>query len=494
MINNLDLSMKLSKDDYKMQKEALQEKISELQREIKEKGIPVLIVFEGWGASGKGTLINELIQPLDPRGFTVYTTNTLNEDERLRPFLWRYWIKTPSRGRIAIFDKSWYRRVHVDRMDSGIHGEELRASFQDIKSFEQQLSEDGCVIIKFFLHISKKEQKERFKKLEGNESTSWRVTDSDWKHNEQYEDYIKIVEEMINETHREHAPWVAVESEDKRYAAIKIFKHVIERMEEALRKANTQIEIEDTSSDKKEKEKDKIIILDKIDLSKTLDKEQYKKKIKEYQKEIRFLEHEAYRKRLPVIILYEGWDAAGKGGNIKRLTEEMDPRGYEVIPVAAPSYIEKSHHYLWRFWKEVPKAGHIAIFDRSWYGRVMVERIEGFCSENEWKRAYREINEMESQLTNFGTAVIKFWMHIDKAEQLRRFEERKIDPRKQWKITDEDWRNRDKWDQYEEAVNEMLVKTDTYYAPWHIIESNDKYYARIKVLETVIEVLKNKLK
>lgn len=494
MINNLDLSMKLSKDDYKMQKEALQEKISELQREIKEKGIPVLIVFEGWGASGKGTLINELIQPLDPRGFTVYTTNTLNEDERLRPFLWRYWIKTPSRGRIAIFDKSWYRRVHVDRMDSGIHGEELRASFQDIKSFEQQLSEDGCVIIKFFLHISKKEQKERFKKLEGNESTSWRVTDSDWKHNEQYEDYIKIVEEMINETHREHAPWVAVESEDKRYAAIKIFKHVIERMEEALRKANIQIEIEDTSSDKKEKAKDKIIILDKIDLSKTLDKEQYKKKIKEYQKEIRFLEYEAYRKRLPVIILYEGWDAAGKGGNIKRLTEEMDPRGYEVIPVAAPSYIEKSHHYLWRFWKEVPKAGHIAIFDRSWYGRVMVERIEGFCSENEWKRAYREINEMESQLTNFGTAVIKFWMHIDKAEQLRRFEERKIDPRKQWKITDEDWRNRDKWDQYEEAVNEMLVKTDTYYAPWHIIESNDKYYARIKVLETVIEVLKNKLK
>jgi polyphosphate:AMP phosphotransferase len=494
MINSLDLSMKLSKDDYKIQKAALQEKIGELQREIKEKGIPVLIVFEGWGASGKGTLINELIQPLDPRGFTVYATNTLNEDERLRPFLWRYWIKTPSRGRIAIFDKSWYRRVHVDRMDSSIHGEELRGSFQDIKSFEQQLSEDGYVIIKFFLHISKKEQKERFKKLEGNESTSWRVTESDWKHNEQYEDYIKIVEEMISETHRENAPWVAVEAEDKRYAAIKIFNHVIERMEEALRKANTQLEIEGISDDKKKESDDEISVLNKIDLSKTLDKEQYKKKIKEYQKEIRFLEHEAYRKRVPVIILYEGWDAAGKGGNIKRLTEEMDPRGYEVIPVAAPSYIEKSHHYLWRFWKEVPKAGHIAIFDRSWYGRVMVERIEGFCSENEWKRAYREINEMESQLTNFGTAVIKFWMHIDKDEQLRRFEERKIDPRKQWKITDEDWRNRDKWDQYEEAVNEMLIKTNTYYAPWHIIESNDKYYARIKVLETVIEVLKNKLK
>jgi len=208
---------------------------------------------------------------------------------------------------------------------------------------------------------------------------------------------------------------------------------------------------------------------------------------------MRDLEHEVYKKRLSVIMVYEGWDAAGKGGNIKRLLKMMDPRGYEVIPIAAPNDIEKAHHYLWRFWKAIPKAGHIAIFDRSWYGRVMVERVEGFCIEEEWKKAYREINEMEEQLVNFGTVLIKFWLQVDRAEQLKRFKERQQNPHKQWKITDEDWRNRKKWIQYKTAVDEMLLRTSTSYAPWTIIESNSKLYARIKVLKTVIEEIEKKL-
>jgi polyphosphate kinase 2 (PPK2 family) len=215
--------------------------------------------------------------------------------------------------------------------------------------------------------------------------------------------------------------------------------------------------------------------------------------LKEYQKLILELEHEVYLKRVPVVVVYQGWDAAGKGGNIKRLVQKMDPRGYEVVTTAAPNDVERAHHYLWRFWGKVPKAGHIAIFDRSWYGRVLVERVEGFCREDQWRRAYREINEMEEQWVHFGTVLIKFWLHIDKNEQLRRFEERQNTPYKQWKISDEDWRNRQKWDRYKEAVDEMLVRTSTSHAPWTVIESNSKLYARIKVLKTVVKEVQKAL-
>ena len=235
-------------------------------------------------------------------------------------------------------------------------------------------------------------------------------------------------------------------------------------------------------------------VLSGVDLSKSLTDEEYKEKLKKLQKRLSELHSEIYRLRIPVVIGFEGWDAGGKGGAIKRLTSHLDPRGYRVNPTASPNDIEKVHHYLWRFWNNVPKAGHIAIFDRTWYGRVMVERIEGFCTEAEWKRAYQEINEMESHMANAGAVVLKFWLHIDKDEQERRFKERQENPAKQWKITEEDWRNRAKWDAYEEAVNEMLVRTSTTYAPWIVVEGNDKHYARVKVLKTVVDALEKKIK
>lgn len=231
-------------------------------------------------------------------------------------------------------------------------------------------------------------------------------------------------------------------------------------------------------------------ILAKTDLSKSMPKEVYEERLKELQKKMEHLHGELYRRRIPVVLGFEGWDAGGKGGAIKRLTSHMDPRGYVVNPTASPSDTEKAHHYLWRFWRAMPKAGHIAIFDRTWYGRVMVERLEGFCSENDWQRAYNEINEFEKELKDWGAVIIKFWVQIDKDTQLARFQERQNNPEKQWKITDEDWRNREKWDEYEVAVNEMLQKTNTEYAPWHILESVDKKYARIKALKIVIEEIK----
>ena len=238
----------------------------------------------------------------------------------------------------------------------------------------------------------------------------------------------------------------------------------------------------------------KLGALSGVDLSKSLEREEYKERLNKLQKKLSMLHNELYRLRIPVVLGFEGWDAGGKGGAIKRLTSHLDPRGYAVHPTAAPNDYEKVHHYLWRFWKDMPKAGHVAIFDRTWYGRVMVERIEGFCSEANWKRAYQEINEMEAHIAHSGAIIIKFWLHIDKDEQERRFKERQTTPGKEWKITDEDWRNREKWDQYEVAVNEMLLRTSTTYAPWVIVEGNSKYYARVKVLETVVDAIEKKVK
>ena len=494
MLEKIDLSKKVDKKTYRRVMDEAEEKLGLLQRECKDAGIPVILVFEGMGAAGKGVQINRLIQALDPRGFDVYACDRPTEDEQMRPFLWRYWTKTPAKGRIAVFDRSWYRSVQVDRFDGLTPEDKLGDAYQDILSFEKQLCDDGTVIMKFFLYIDKDEQKKRFKKLEGSKETSWRVTEEDWNRNKDFDRYLKMNEEMLEKTDTDYAPWVIIEAVDKDYAALKIVSTVMDRLEYELEHRRPEDGKQAQRQESKTRERFKNGVLSGIDLSKSLTEEEYKTRLKKLQKRLAELHSELYRLRIPVVIGFEGWDAGGKGGAIKRLTSNLDPRGYRVNPTAAPNDIEKVHHYLWRFWNSVPKAGHIAIFDRTWYGRVMVERIEGFCSEAEWRRAYQEINEMESHMANAGAVVLKFWLHIDKDEQERRFRERQANPAKQWKITDEDWRNREKWDQYEEAVNEMLIRTSTTYAPWIVVEGNDKRYARVKVLQTVVDALEKKVK
>ena len=493
MLEKIDLSKKVDKKTYRRVMDEAEEKLGLLQRECKDAGIPVILVFEGMGAAGKGVQINRLIQALDPRGFDVYACDRPTEDEQMRPFLWRYWTKTPAKGRIAVFDRSWYRSVQVDRFDGLTREDKLGDAYQDILSFEKQLCDDGTVIMKFFLYIDKDEQKKRFKKLEGSKETSWRVKE-DWNRNKDFDRYLKMNEEMLEKTDTDYAPWVIIEAVDKDYAALKIVSTVMDRLEYELEHRRPEDGKQAQRQESKTRERFKNGVLSGIDLSKSLTEEEYKTRLKKLQKRLAELHSELYRLRIPVVIGFEGWDAGGKGGAIKRLTSNLDPRGYRVNPTAAPNDIEKVHHYLWRFWNSVPKAGHIAIFDRTWYGRVMVERIEGFCSEAEWRRAYQEINEMESHMANAGAVVLKFWLHIDKDEQERRFKERQANPAKQWKITDEDWRNREKWDQYEEAVNEMLIRTSTTYAPWIVVEGNDKRYARVKVLQTVVDALEKKVK
>ncbi|MCB0269846.1 MAG: phosphate--AMP phosphotransferase [Calditrichaeota bacterium] len=496
MLKKIDLNRKLEKSVYKEKMDELEIHLGQLQRQILEYKIPVIILFEGWEAAGKGTLINRLILRLDPRQFSVFTAREPNEEEAFRPFLWRFWKRTPADGRMSILDRSWYRRVSQDRVNGRFPKSEWEHTFREINFFERQLTSDGAIIIKFFLHISQKEQKKRFKKLQKDPAMVWRITDEDWISHRQYDEYLAAYEDMLAETDTAVAPWHIVESHDVRFATLKIFQIVCQKLENGLNiakkaaQATEAVPVEAAGTDVELRTS----ILAGVDLDKSLDRKDYEKELDKYQERIRELEHTLYQKRIPVVIVYEGWDAAGKGGNIKRLTQLMDPRGYDVIPIAAPNDIERKHHYLWRFWKEFPKAGHFAIFDRSWYGRVMVERVEGFCSEAEWKRAYREINEMEAQLTNFGTVIVKFWLHIDKETQLRRFKLREATPHKRYKITDEDWRNREKWDLYEAAVDEMLFRTSSTYAPWTIIESNCKLYARVKALKTVVDAIEQRLK
>ena len=560
MLEQIDMTRKMSKEEFKKRMSSLEPDLARLQRECKAQKLPVMIVFEGFGAAGKGYQIGKLIHSMDPRGFYVRSVGRESEEQRRHPFLWRYWINTPAKGEIAIFDRSWYRKVLLDRFDELLPRRSLSSSFDQINSFERQLTADGTVIIKLFLCIDKKEQKKRFKKLQESSATAWRVSTGDLKRNKEFDRYKEMCDEMLEHTDTSYAPWTLIESMDREFATVKIYTVVIQALQDALAKTTNPkplpISLEDagitacdhsksvgtftdtsttdtmilhgindistnittTSDTNKHAEDDsnpetesdtekspnnsKYASVDDIlrtsslgtaDLSLSLTKEEYKSRLKDLQSHIRQLHGEFYLRQIPVVIGFEGWDAGGKGGAIKRLTEEMDPRGYQVHPTASPNDLEKSHHYLWRFWQNMPKDGHIAIFDRTWYGRVMVERIEGFCSTEEWQRAYQEINDMELQLAQHGTLVLKFWMQIDKDEQERRFKVRLETPEKQWKITDEDWRNREKWDQYEKVVDEMLIRTSTTYAPWTIVEGNDKYYARVKVLETVVHAMEKRL-
>ncbi|MBT7924105.1 MAG: polyphosphate:AMP phosphotransferase [Opitutae bacterium] len=481
------------KKALKREIEELEQELALLQRRCRELGIPVLIVFEGWSAAGKGTMINRVIQPLDPRGFKVSCIAAPNRDEQLRPFLWRFWRRTPSAGRMAIFDRSWYRTLLDDYVGEELDEDSLNKAFDDIVAFENQLKDGGTVIFKFFLDISKDEQAERLEKLRKNPATSWRVSDDVLARHCKYGQYKKATKRLIEATDLPASPWKVVDAKHVTSANACILRSLVK----VLGKRVTVQEKCMLKQDPPEK-KDLPVFstapsLKRADLSLSLDRDEYRKLLDKRQKRIGELHDEIYRRRIPVVIVYEGWDAGGKGGNIRRLTEEMDPRGYEVIPIAAPNDVENAHHYLWRFWTEFPKAGHLTIFDRSWYGRVLVERVEGFCSEADWNRAYGEINEMEENFWNFGAVVIKFWLQIDKDEQMNRFKAREKDSAKQWKLNEEDWRNREKWDLYEEATEEMFLRTHTPYAPWTVIEGNCKRYARIKALDVVIAAIEARI-
>lgn len=499
MLEVIDLEQSISKEDYDKVFPNLERELGECQRSAREARVPVIVVFEGWDAAGKGTLINRFTQAIDPRGFKVLPIIAPTETERFHPWMWRFWNSLPAEGDWAIFDRSWYGRVLADRLNATVSDDQWNHAYNDIRQFEQQLADSGVVIVKFWLHISKAEQNKRFKRMLKKRATAWKVGKQQRRQHRRYEEWRLAVEEMIERTNSSSAPWTIVEGTQARFARVKVYQTVVTAIRDELQRRKNVAETKAAGGvapkeEIRERNEFRSTMLDRADLSLTIEREDYDWQLAELQKRLFKAEHELYLARVPAVIAYEGWDAGGKGGNIKRLTRGLDPRGYEVVPIAAPTAEEKAHHYLWRFWRRVPKFGHITIFDRTWYGRVLVERVEGFCTEVDWRRAYDEINEFERQLAAAGTVLVKFWLQIDPEEQLRRFEERKNTAYKNWKITDEDWRNREKRPRYEPAVAEMLERTSTAHAPWTILEANCKLYARVKALRTVADALEAGLK
>ena len=411
-----------------------------------------------------------------------------SEEELRKPFLYRYFVRIPEAGQFVFFDGGWMDEVTRGCLQGELDEKDYQQRIQSIKRFERQLTDNGYLVMKFFFHIEEKEQKKRLDGLLESKNTKWRVSDSDLWQNKHYDKCLDIYEQYLCDTNQSTAPWYIIDAQNKKWAELQLLEFLIEGIDTALMNSSLAVPLLQNVFPL-----NPIPKLAEIPLDKTITEEEYRQDLKKYQKELKELQNILYRKKIPVIIAYEGWDAAGKGGNIKRIAGALDPRGYEVQPIASPEPHEKAKHYLWRFWNRLPKTGHITIFDRTWYGRVMVERLEGFCSQNDWQRAYNEINEFEKELSDWGAIIIKFWVQIDKDTQLARFTERQNTPEKQWKITDEDWRNREKWDLYEDAVNEMLQKTNTTFAPWHVLESNDKKYARIKALKIIIEAIEQRL-
>ena len=489
MLKNWNPELVPEKEDIKERLTQARSRLYKLQMEIKEHKVPVVVLFEGWSASGKGSTISKVIKNIDPRFFKVATMSAPTEDDLRRPFLYRYFKVLPEAGKFTFLDSGWMDQTCREKLDRKLKAEEYTKRIDSVRRFERQLTDNGYLVLKFFMHIDKKEQRKRMENLLDSKDTRWRVDEYDLWQNDHYKKCRKVFDQYIRDTNASAAPWYIVDAADAKWAELQVMETLVSNIEVALQNNAHSVPLLQNVFPLVEMPKLADIPLE----GKEVEDAQYKAELKELQEKLGSLHNRLYRKRVPVIITYEGWDAAGKGGNIKRIAEALDPRGFEVHPIASPEPHEKARHYLWRFWTRLPKNGHIAIFDRTWYGRVMVERLEGFCSENDWKRAYNEINEFEKELSDWGAVIIKFWVQIDKDTQLQRFTDRQNNPEKQWKITDEDWRNREKWDQYETAVDEMIEKTSTTYAPWQILESVDKKYARLKALHIVINELEKVL-
>ena len=492
MFESAELGHQISKEQYKKELPLLREGLLDAQLDLLQSArFPVIILLAGVDCAGKGETMNLLHEWMDPRHIESHAQRELTDEERERPPMWRYWRDLPPRGKIGIFIGSWYSAPLLDNVHGRTKNAELDQQLDRIIRFETMLCNEGALILKFWLHLSEEQQKKRLKKLEKNPKTSWRVQESDWKNFKQYDRFRLVSERMLRSTSTPEAPWIIVEGADEHYRSLSIGKALLEALRRRLDapeapKVDEPIPPLFSSIDG-------LQILQTLDMDKRVPKKKYDDELELLQGRLNLLSRHKDFNKLSVVILFEGNDAAGKGGSIRRVTQALDARNYRIIPIAAPSEEERAQPYLWRFWRHLPRRGRFAIFDRSWYGRVLVERVEGFCSQSDWMRAYGEINDFEEQMVRNHTVVVKFWLAITQEEQLKRFKEREKIGFKRFKITEEDWRNREKWPLYEQAVCDMIDRTSTEIAPWTLVEANDKNHARIKVLQTICNQIEQAL-
>jgi polyphosphate:AMP phosphotransferase len=480
-------SARIPKKLYEARTTALREALVQLQVELKPLKSKVLLIIAGVAGAGRGDVVNTLSGWLDPRGVETFSFHAATDEERTRPFLWRFWRSLPSNGRIGIYAGSWYTETLADEAKNK---KELAARDHDlarIRLFEKALVDSDTLIIKIWLNLDKDTQGRRFKALAADPLTAWRVTDEDRRHHRIYDRLERTALHILKNTQQPGAAWTVIDAHDERARNLAVGDLILQRFaEHRARLAKLAVTRPAAKPDPRPKP---LRVygrrrLHGLPLDQELSAEDYEEKRDKWLGRLNLAVRSAQKAGRSIVFVFEGWDAAGKGGAIRRLTSAIDARDFRVHAVAKPTEEEYSHHYLWRFWRHLPRDGQVTIFDRSWYGRVLVERLEGFCRPDEWQRAFAELNDFETQLTEHGTIVVKFWMHISREEQLARFRAREVTAYKQHKINAEDWRNRRKWDAYEVAVGDMLALTDTPNAPWHLIPANNKRYARLQILRT----------
>ncbi|MDR2839422.1 MAG: polyphosphate:AMP phosphotransferase [Azonexus sp.] len=492
MFEAAELGHTIDKHSFKREVTKLRAALLETQYElVDKKEFPVIILISGVDGSGKSETINQLYSWMDPRHISTTAFTELTDEERTRPTMWRYWRALPPKGKIGVFAGSWYSQPIAERIRGDMPRSELDTHLTSINQFEAMLVNEGVLVLKFWFHLSRDGQKARLKALESNPNTAWRVTKESYDRLKTYDKLQEVAGHVLRVTNSAKAPWIIVEGTDDNYRSLTLGRIVLDALQRRLKQGRQMVPVAPAIV----QPIDDRNVLSELDLSQTLDKKQYESQLAKYQGRLaELLRDPRFVGQRSLLLLFEGPDAAGKGGAIRRIVTAMDARQFQIIPIAAPTEEERAQPYLWRFWRHVPRTGRTAIFDRSWYGRVLVERVEDFCSEADWLRAYAEINDFEHQLATAGTVVVKFWLQISADEQLRRFKERQDTEFKRYKITEEDWRNREKWDDYVTAVCDMVDRTSTGLAPWTLVEANDKNFARVKVLKTICERLETALK
>ncbi len=492
MFETAQLGRKVSKQDYEAEAPQLHARLLVAQREIRAAKVPVVVLVSGVEGSGKGEVVNRLHEWLDPRGLRTHAFWDETDDETQRPYYWRFWRRLPPRGTVGIMFGSWYTQPILDHAAKRTDDVEYEHQLRRIEEFERLITDDGALMVKLWFHLSKAEEKRRLERdAERGRPTGGLLK----KFSKKYDRFVACSERAVRMTDTGHAPWTVIEAGDRRYRDLAVGRTLLSAIQgrlEGLARASTPAPpaaASDTPVIVSTAATPRVTVLDRVDLGATLSEDDYEARLGKAQRKLAKLAWKAREQRINTVVVFEGWDAAGKGGAIRRIARAVDARLFHTISVAAPTDEERAQHYLWRFWRQIPRAGYMTIYDRSWYGRVLVERVEGYARDDEWRRAYQEINDFEEQLAEHGVVLLKFWLHIGADEQLRRFEERRDTPSKQHKITPEDWRNRDKWAAYEAAVDEMVSRTSTAQAPWTLVAGNDKKHARVTVLETFCQRL-----
>lgn len=494
MFESAKLKHHVSPVAFKREEKKLREALLEAQIDLLEqRKFPVLILIAGVEGAGKGETVNLLNEWMDPRHIHTHGFRQPSDEERERPPNWRFWRALPPKGQIGVFFGAWHTMPIVQRVMGQIDEGEFAGAVSDIRRLEKMLCDEGVLLVKYWFHLSKGQQKKRLHALEKDPRTRWRVTDVEWDYFKLYDRFIKVCDPFLRETSTGEAPWIVVPGVDPRYRALTVGRHLLATMRQRLDAGG------DSPKSAKKKAlplpapRDAVNVLSKLELDQKMTRPDYRKELEKWQGRLNYLARDPRMKQLSIVAVFEGNDSAGKGGAIRRVTQALDARFYDTVSVAAPTEEERAQPYLWRFWRNLPRHGTLTIFDRSWYGRVLVERIEGFCSDADWMRAYGEINDFEDAMICHGTVVVKFWLAISKDEQYRRFKEREKVAFKRFKITKEDWRNRKRWHDYEAAVCDMVDRTSTAKAPWTLVEANNKLHARIKVLQTLCSALEERL-